>query len=374
MEEKRETTAAEEPKLQDKGLSQIKPNEKRGWWSIAFIWVGTMICIPMLMVGGIFGGALTVSSIFWATLIGFAVCCVLMILGGIVGSGCNVTDCAAMPDITAATQYAGGVAGELTGTYSGNRFVSSRLAGVDRVSYAGKAEPVSYEQLLTLSGLPEDFRRLTLTFMADGKTVRRIAFTYGDSFDDSVFPEAPVKEGYYARWDRDTLTDLRFDTVVTAVYSPYTTTLSWGTAQDGRAALLVEGLFREGDRLGVSGASAPGEYAADAVASYAVTIPADGTTRHTVRYLLPDNAPRRLKVYTETGTGWQSVPADTSGSYLLFTMDSSGSFAVVKDTSVPLGFWIASGAAAGLALCAIPVTHRLRRRKASQKTSAQQHS
>lgn len=76
MEEKRETTAAEEPKLQDKGLSQIKPNEKRGWWSIAFIWVGTMICIPMLMVGGIFGGALTMSSIFWATLIGFAVCCV----------------------------------------------------------------------------------------------------------------------------------------------------------------------------------------------------------------------------------------------------------------------------------------------------------
>ena len=54
MEEKRETTAAEEPKLQDKGLSQIMPNEKRGWWSIAFIWVGTMICIPMLMVGGIF--------------------------------------------------------------------------------------------------------------------------------------------------------------------------------------------------------------------------------------------------------------------------------------------------------------------------------
>ena len=62
------------------------------------------------------------------------------------------------------------------------------------------------------------------------------------------------------------------------------------------------------------------------------------------------------------------------GSYLLFTMDSSGSFAVVKDTSVPLGVWIASGAAAGLALCAIPVTRRLRRRKASQKTSAQQHS
>ena len=80
---------------QDKGLSQVEENEKRSWWSIAFIWVGTMICIPMLMVGGIFGGALTLGSIFWATFIGFAVCCLLMVLGGIVGAdtGLNATMC-----------------------------------------------------------------------------------------------------------------------------------------------------------------------------------------------------------------------------------------------------------------------------------------
>ena len=47
-------TNVTETKQEDKGLSQIQPNEKRSWWSIAFIWVGTMICIPMLMVGGIF--------------------------------------------------------------------------------------------------------------------------------------------------------------------------------------------------------------------------------------------------------------------------------------------------------------------------------
>ena len=43
-------TVQVEEKVQDKGLSQIQANEKRSWWSIAFIWVGTMICIPMLMV------------------------------------------------------------------------------------------------------------------------------------------------------------------------------------------------------------------------------------------------------------------------------------------------------------------------------------
>jgi len=79
----------------DKGISQIQANEKRTWWSVAFIWIGTMICIPMLMVGGIFGGALTLGSIFWATVIGFAVCCTLMILGGIIGAdtGLNASMC-----------------------------------------------------------------------------------------------------------------------------------------------------------------------------------------------------------------------------------------------------------------------------------------
>lgn len=86
-------TAVAETTQQDKGMSQILPEERRSWTSVAFIWIGTMICIPMLMVGGIFAGALTVSSILWATVIGFAICCLMMVLGGIIGSdlGLNAT-------------------------------------------------------------------------------------------------------------------------------------------------------------------------------------------------------------------------------------------------------------------------------------------
>lgn len=73
-------------KSHDKGISQILPHEKRSWPGIAFIWVGTMICIPMLMVGGIFAGTLTVPSILLVTVTGFAICCLLMVFAGIVGS------------------------------------------------------------------------------------------------------------------------------------------------------------------------------------------------------------------------------------------------------------------------------------------------
>ena len=73
-------------KSHDKGISQILPHEKRSWPGIAFIWVGTMICIPMLMVGGIFAGTLTVPSILLVTVTGFEICCLLMVFAGIVGS------------------------------------------------------------------------------------------------------------------------------------------------------------------------------------------------------------------------------------------------------------------------------------------------
>lgn len=90
---KENKSVVKETNQKDKGLSQIQPDERRSWTSVAFIWVGTMICIPMLMVGGIFAGALTMPSILFVTVTGFAVCCFLMVMGGIIGSdlGLNAT-------------------------------------------------------------------------------------------------------------------------------------------------------------------------------------------------------------------------------------------------------------------------------------------
>ena len=278
-------------------------------------------------------------------------------VGGIVGSGCRVSDCIAMPRISSAAQLSGGVAGEITGTCSGNRFVSDTLAGVDRISYAGKAEPITYDALLSRSDIPSDFRRLTLTFQANGSALKKVIFDYGASFDDSVYPTAPAKEGCYVRWDVTSLRDLRFDTVVTAVYEPYITTLSWATAADGRAALLVEGQFREGDRLRAAVCEAPEALSDDLLAAYSVAIPADTAGTHTVRWYLPDDAPSRLLVYTDTGSGWQQTPCETAGSYLRFDMSGSGRFAVAEDTSLPVRVWVVSGCAAALALAVVLAVH-----------------
>ena len=45
---------------------------------------------------------------------------------------------------------------------------------MDGISYSGKAVPVRYEELLSLEGLPERFRSLKLSFMADGELVAEV--------------------------------------------------------------------------------------------------------------------------------------------------------------------------------------------------------
>ncbi len=315
-------------------------------------------------VGGVVGLSLTSVRHSWAK-------CMLSggsYVGGITGSGSTVTDCIAMPEIISATQFSGGIAGEITNTCSGDLFVSDTLAGVDRVSYQGKAEPVTYDQLLARTDIPEDFRTLTLRFVAEGNVLKKLTFDYGASFGDDVFPAAPEKEDCYVRWDKTDLTDLCFDTTVTAVYEPYITALSWSGSGDETAqpALLAEGKFRDGDRLQAAEVDFPSELTGEPVTAMRVTIPDDAADSHTIRWLLPEDAPRRILVYVSTGDGWRVVPHDTAGSYLRFAMDGSGRFAVVRDESIPLWVWFVSGGGAALAIAAVLALHHLRKKKKVQ--------
>jgi len=77
-------------------LNKISDDQRQSWTSIAFIWIGTMICIPMLMVGGIFSSGMTLINIIIAATIGFSICSVIMILTGIQGAdlGLPSTMCA----------------------------------------------------------------------------------------------------------------------------------------------------------------------------------------------------------------------------------------------------------------------------------------
>ena len=265
-------------------------------------------------------------------------------VGGIAGSGSRISDCLSMVEIAACTQRSGAIAGEITGEYSGNRFVSETLAGVDRVSYAGKAEEISYEELSAPENVPKNFFRLTLRFLADGKVLKEQDFDYGASFSQEIYPAAPEKEDCYVRWDRTELNDLKFDTTVTALYEPYVTTLASEELRDGRAALLAEGAFRAGDSLTAACDSAPETGPEGASELWTLTVPDDGQTRHTVRWRIPSDGAKAYAIYTDAGNGWQKVESETIGSYVCFALEGER-FAVKPEEQA--AWWIWAPVAAG---------------------------
>lgn len=280
-------------------------------------------------------------------------------VGGIAGSGSRVTDCLSLVEITEAAQQSGAIAGEITGDYQGNRFVSETLAGVDRVSLSGKAEAISYDQLTALASAPENFRRLTLRFVADGRTLKEQTFDYGASFPESAYPDAPEKDGCYVRWDRESLHELHFDTTVTAVYEPYVTTLS-SDPQDAHPALLVEGKFRLGERMEAQQSTSPVPGSGSLVETWTLTLPEDGEASHTVRWRLPDTEETYTVYLKEDGT-WRKTESETIGSYLRFDLPAGAQFAVASAASRPWQLWALAGA--GCAGIAVVLLLFLRKRK-----------
>ena len=51
--------------VEKKALSRVPKEQRQSWYSIAFIWIGTMICIPMLMVGGLLSASMTFAMCCW---------------------------------------------------------------------------------------------------------------------------------------------------------------------------------------------------------------------------------------------------------------------------------------------------------------------
>ena len=323
-------------------------------------------------------------------------------VGGIVGAGLATTDdgaastvtgCYALVDITDCQQYEGAIAGINAGEFADNHFVSETQAAINRQSYAGRAESMTYEALCDVASVPERMKTLTLTFVADGKTLLQREFAYGDSFDSSILPELPEKEGLYGHWDRSDLRELRMDTVVTAVYDAYMPGLaSEQTREDGRPVILAEGLFNDGDTITVteqpltpedfgigSGSFSDrlsGYYACrsagqlpllvanrQVLEQWQVWLPDSGS--HTIRYL-PTVDSDRLWIYVRSGDGWQQAECAKMGSYLTFPAEGEQViFAAV--TTVQL-WWIGAAAAAVFVVLVVLVLllgRRKRRKKAA---------
>ena len=293
-------------------------------------------------------------------------------VGGIAGAGSynsstgvksTVAECRALVKIRDWRQYAGAIAGAEGGDFVDNYFVSDEFAGVNRMNYAGQAEPLSYAQMLTLDGIPAPFRELKLEFRIDGKSVKTLTVPYGTGFDEDIFPALPAREGQYGSWDITDLSAVYFDTVVNAVYVPNITSLR--SAQErgaGRPIFFVEGAFREGDTLtaresdtAVSLSEIAGQtpgalellraglhgritHDTGLMEHWELSIPDDGSDTHTLRYVTVNESVNGADVYVNTGSGWSKAVCGSFGSYLTFPV--SGTAVELAVVSTAQAWWV----------------------------------
>lgn len=199
-------------------------------------------------------------------------------------------------------------------------------AGAAQSSAAGPAAPDTAQlradigALQAADGVPEELLHLTLRFAARGKVLKRQTFGYGDSF-----------------------------------------------TEDGRPALLAEGLFRTGDTLQAVQAD-PADAPRGAAGVWTLTLPADGEESHTIRWRVPADGAKRYTVYTAADGGWKKAQTSTVGSYLCSALPSdSAQFAVVPAMHAAWQLWAAIAAALTVIAAVITLVIRKRRAKAAKR-------
>ena len=248
-------------------------------------------------------------------------------VAGITGSGSDIEDCYAIVRLQDTTAFAGAIAGEVdeTGSVLSNYFVSDELAGIDRISFHGKAEPMSYEDMLEVEGIPDEFRKMVITFYADDVEVSRAECAYGGSVSEALYPDIPVKDGFYADWDVKELKNVKNDTDVTVEYVRYLTTLaSMQKRNNKQSVILVDGEFEEGSTIQVSSGK-PENYASleDITECWKVEFTDDGNATHQFRYQAPDGQTKGVTIYVKTGEIWTEADTELMGAYYLFDMDGN---------------------------------------------------
>ena len=287
-------------------------------------------------------------------------------VGGIAGCGKTILDCFSMVEITEGENYLGSIAGkaDVSDEIRNNYFVEGCPAGIDGVSYFEAAAPVPYSEFMTLPKLPDIYRDICLTFMADDQIISTVTLSYGESFDVNKLPKVPPKDGCSGRWEDFDSSSLTFDQTINALYSEYVSTLESVQREGSRPVALVEGSFESGERFLLSDITAYPQDGKTKARCHKLSI-SGGNGPYTVRYLIPsDMEDAQIEIYENHA--WIPVETERDGSYYLFQTDQPELvFCCVErpDSSSAMMICALCAAAAVLVLLLLFIRHRRIRRK-----------
>ena len=257
--------------------------------------------------------------------------------GGIAGSGTIVTNCISMVQIENANEKLGAILGVAAESktqdeetpIAGNIYpmINRDFGAIDGISYAGLAEPMVLDTFFSLENLPEMFRSVTVHFLFEDGTEKRIDLRPGSNLSANRIPELPGKEGYTAKWDgleEADLSNVVFDMTFAAAYIPYCTTIqSEHTRENGLPIVLVEGSFAEGTAITMEESDAAPALTEREILieSWTIRVTEGAAIAH---FLLPDGMDAdNLKLLICGADGvWKEIEFTQDESYLVFPVAS----------------------------------------------------
>lgn len=287
-------------------------------------------------------------------------------VGGIVGRAGTLTKSYSIGTVSG-DEKIGAVCGENSdlSAIGRNRYVADSVGGIDGISYSGHAEPITYDELVNISGIPKRFISFKIKFVADGTVLKETEVEYKTNVSDIRLPDIPPKDDGYGVWPDFPDETVMRDVELNAEYKPWITTLeSKEKDDDGELALgLAEGKFD--DRAALTIDQSPETPAVEPKRDeytrvYKISLSGSnvsGTSIVPIRLINKDK--RSTTVWHKEGDGsWKEVSSSERGKYIKLEMTGTdNTFCVLYSprSRLPLIF---GGIALVLAAVAIIIFRR----------------
>ena len=301
-------------------------------------------------------------------------------VGGIAGYADRIADCYSMSNILRSSGRSGSIAGQIS-SYEpepdadarkvyGNYFVSDTLYGIDGINYSGVAEPLPYEELLTVEALPSAFRHLKVTFRTEDKILGSMELHYGDSLANLSYPDIPEKEGFYGVWPDMSGSLMTGNRVLTVKYVENVPVVAdTGEHMEEKPYALVEQVFTQSTRLHVTKQDnfSPAPPASRDFCIYEVSLEgselgAEDSTR--LRLFCPY---ADVIVYEYADGTWRICESKVRGQYVQTTLTGDHGIFCVAVPEKDYTKWIIGGCAGGALLICILLIRLIKKKRARKQ-------
>ena len=299
-------------------------------------------------------------------------------MGGIAGSASTVSDCRSMTQLFSGTERIGNVLGAVEDSYREEEnpiqnnfylYIEEDFGGIDGISYADMAEPLQRDEFLNLENLPEEFWKVTITFIQEDNTRQQVEINQSSALALSDIPKVKEKEGYLGSWkgleDAD-LSEILFDMSFEAVYTPIKGTISSKVKdKNEKPILLLQGSFNTTEEVAlVEVADSPVEKEEQKlIKAFGFVLQKDEMATE-ARFMIPEDVKGEdILVFVKSEeTDWRITESVVEGSYVKFALkNGENQIAIMECKKAPFLWYGVAAIVAVIFVIAVVVERKLKK-------------